>query len=138
MDAPTMPTPVARVFAAWPESVAERHRQVRALIFATAATEPSIGPLTETLKWGEPAYLTEATRSGSTIRLGMLRDFPDRAAVLFNCQTVLLDTFRTQFPDTFQTHKDRALLLPTGQFPEEPLASCLYLALTYHRWRRSA
>ena len=32
------------------------------------ALETEAGPLTETLKWGEPAYLTEATGSGSTGR----------------------------------------------------------------------
>src|SRR3990167_3950069 len=42
---------------------------LRPLIHVTAAKPPAAGPLTETLKWGEPAFLTEATKSGTTIRL---------------------------------------------------------------------
>ena len=65
------------------------------MIFA-AAQDAGAGPLTETLKWGEPAYLTEASGSGSTIRLGQVRDDPGHAAVFVNCRTALADTFRAR------------------------------------------
>ena len=58
--------------------------------------------MAETLKWGEPAYLTEVTRSGSTIRLGWNRDATDDCAVLFNCRTTLVETFRERFPGAFR------------------------------------
>jgi hypothetical protein len=32
---------------------------------------PGVGALHETLKWGQPAYLTPETRSGTTLRLGV-------------------------------------------------------------------
>lgn len=110
-----------------------RHRllQVRALIFEAAAGLDGVGPLTETLKWGEPAYLTEATGSGSTIRLGRVKERP---AVLFNCRTTLVESFRKRFPDDFAYDKNRALLLPaSGRLASGPLSSCLALALTYRR-----
>jgi len=34
---------------------------LRALIFQTAATIPGVGQVQETLKWGQPAYLTPDT-----------------------------------------------------------------------------
>ena len=71
---------------------------LRELIFATAAATPGVGALEETLKWGEPAYLTSATRSGSTIRLAWKPARPEQYAMFFNCQTTLVDTFRTLFP----------------------------------------
>ena len=93
--------------------------------------------LTETLKWGEPAYLTDETGSGSTIRLGRLKD-SEHAAILFNCKTTLVDTFRERFPDQFEYRQKRALLLPvSGELPKQELTICLSLALTYHLDRRS-
>ncbi len=68
-----MPADVAAVFAGFPERVRRRLLEVRDLIFETAADIEGVGPLTETLKWGEPAYLTGATGSGTTIRLGWFR-----------------------------------------------------------------
>jgi len=65
-----MPREVSRAFDALPASIGKRLLQVRALIFATAAAHDDVGRLAETLKWGEPAYLTDETGSGSTIRLG--------------------------------------------------------------------
>jgi hypothetical protein len=96
-----MPADVAAVFSAFPAHVRARLLEVRELIFETAADIEGVGPLTETLKWGEPAYLTQATGSGSTIRLGWFRSSARDCAVLFNCRTTLVDDFRSQFPDVF-------------------------------------
>jgi len=105
-------------------------------IFATAAGHDNVGKLSETLKWGEPAYLTGETGSGSTIRLGRLKD-SEHAAILFNCKTTLVDTFRERFPDRFEYRQTRALLLPvSGALPKQELTVCLSLALTYHLDRR--
>jgi hypothetical protein len=121
--------------------MSKRLLQVRDLIFATAAAHDDVGEITETLKWGEPAYLTDETGSGSTIRLGRLKD-SEHAAILFNCKTTLVDTFRDRFPDQFEYRQTRALLLPVaGKLPKRELSVCLSLALKYHldrRRRRSA
>jgi hypothetical protein len=131
-----MPADVAAAFAAFPERVRARLLEARDLIFETAANIEGVGPLTETLKWGEPAYLTEVTRSGSTIRLGWLRSSERECAVLFNCRTTLVDDFRERFPDIFAFEKNRALLLDAGKpLPRAPLSTCLGMALTYHRQR---
>ena len=109
---------------------------MRDLIFETAADIEGIGPLTETLKWGEPAYLTEATGSGSTIRLGWFRSSERECAVLFNCRTTLVDDFRSQFPGVFAYEKNRAILLDARKpLLSAPLSACLGMALTYHRRR---
>jgi hypothetical protein len=133
---PAMPAHVAAAFSAFPEQVRARLLDVRKLIFKTAACLASVGPLTETLKWGEPAYLTEATGSGSTIRLGWFRSSERECAVLFNCRTTLVDDFRNQFPDAFAFEKNRAILIDAREaLPETPLSTCLAMALTYHRCR---
>jgi hypothetical protein len=131
-----MPADVAAAFSAFPERVRARLLEVRHLMFETAARIEGVGALTETLKWGEPAYLTEATGSGSTIRLGWFRSSARECAVLFNCRTTLVDDFRSQFPDVFAYEKNRAVLLDAGKpLPKAPLSACLVMALTYHRRR---
>jgi hypothetical protein len=135
--APPLPREVSRAFDAFPAPIGKRLLQVRELIFATAAAHEEVGRLTETLKWGEPAYLTEKTGSGSTIRLGRVKDC-EHAAILFNCKTTLIDTFRERFPDQFEYRQTRALLLPVaGALPKRPLSVCLSLALTYRLDRRA-
>ena len=128
---------VRRAFDAFPVPMRKRLLQVRDLIFATASAHDEVGRLSETLKWGEPAYLTEETGSGSTIRLGRLKG-SEHSAILFNCRTTLIDTFRARFPDRFEYRQTRALLLPVaGKLPKQELIVCLSLALTYHLDRRS-
>jgi Domain of unknown function (DU1801) len=131
-----MPADVAAVFSVFPEQVRARLLEVRELIFEAAAGMKSVGPLRETLKWGEPAYLTEATGSGSTIRLAWFRSSERTCAVLFNCRTTLIEDFRSQFPGVFTYERNRAILLDARErLPKARLSSCLGMALTYHRRR---
>jgi Domain of unknown function (DU1801) len=131
-----MPADVAAVFDTYPADIRAKLIAVRRLIFATAGAIEDLGPLEETLKWGEPAYLTKA-RTGSTIRLGWKRTAPHRCAVYFHCKTTLIGTFRTLFVDEFAFEGNRALLLNISDpLPEKPLTACLAMALTYHRDKR--
>jgi hypothetical protein len=134
-----MPPGVAAVFAAYPDAARVRLQAVRALIYETAAATPGVGRLTEALRWGEPAYLTQASQSGSTIRLGWSPAAPARCVVYFNCKTSLVESFRAAFPETFGFEGDRALLLELDRpHPEAALAQCLTAALTYHLRKRAA
>jgi len=118
---PPPPAEVRAVFDAYPPALRRRLERLRALIFRTAAATEGVGPLTETLKWGEPAYLTEATRSGSTVRLGASRKRPDCAALFFHCRSGLVDAFRARFPE-LDYEGDRAVLIaPGSDLPEDPL-----------------
>lgn len=135
---PSMPAEVAAVFRGYPRPIKACLMEARQLIFATAAATEGVGVLTETLKWGEPAYLTEVSKSGSTIRLGRVPKQPDRCAIYFNCKTTLLDSFRARFADTLTLAGDRAIILdPALTLPGAPLQICLTMALTYHRTRRA-
>jgi hypothetical protein len=129
-----LPGAIADALSRHPERVRARLLEIRQLIFTVAAEIEDVGPLTETLKWGEPAYLTEASGSGSTIRLGATRQWPGDCAVLFNCKTSLVDLFRTTFPSEFRFDGNRAVVVPIDQaLPHVPLMFCLKTALTYQR-----
>ena len=133
------PPPVAAAFAALPPASRARLLELRALIFEVAGATPGVGPLTETLKWGEPAYLTEASKSGSTIRLGVTRSEPPRCAIYLNCKTTLVEEYRAVFAEAFQFEGNRAVLLdPAAPLPKAALAQAIAMALTYHRRKRKA
>ncbi|GGA60062.1 DUF1801 domain-containing protein [Pelagibacterium lentulum] len=134
MTSPPIPKPVAESLARYSHPIRARLLEIREAIFAVAAQTEGLGPLTETLKWSEPAYLTEQSKSGTTIRLGTSKNAPDKCAVFFNCRTTLVETFRTHFSDAFEFEGNRALIVPaTAQLSEGPLAHCLRAALIYHR-----
>ena len=96
------------------------------------------GKLTEILKWGEPAYLTLASKSGATIRLAWKPKNPDFFGLYLNCQTTLVETMRLNYPDAFVYHGDRGLLIPLDQpLPQEALEFCIHLSQTYHRTKNN-
>jgi hypothetical protein len=106
--------------------------QLRALIFDAAATTEGVGALQETLKWGQPSYLTAETKSGSTIRIDVARDGSRRCAMYFHCQTDLVDRFRSAYPE-LQYEGNRAIVFEAkDDIPTEVLRHCVALALTYH------
>jgi hypothetical protein len=129
---------VEAVIASYPKKVQPRVRRLRKLILNTAASIPEVGPITETLKWGEPAYLTEKSKSGSTIRMAWKPAKPGQYALYLNCQTTLVDTYRTLFPE-LQYEGNRAVVFDVDEkLPEESVRRCIELALTYHLAKKAA
>lgn len=124
---------VARVFAAYPAHIRARLMTLRAIIVDTAARLDCVGPLEETLKWGQPSYLTAASRSGSTIRIDRVKSDDSRVAMYFHCQTDLVATFRELYPTQMEYGGNRSILFDTtAKIPEKALRHCVGLALTYH------
>ena len=129
---------VARTFASYPPQLRRKLLALRELILDTAAATPGVGEIEETLKWGEPAYLTAVSKSGSTIRLAPVKSSVSQFALYFNCKTTLVDTFRTLFPHELSYEGNRAIVLDAGQaLPRDALAFCIQAALTYHRRKTS-
>ncbi|TDP62739.1 DUF1801 domain-containing protein [Roseateles toxinivorans] len=125
-------------FAAYPRAAQKRLLELRELVFAVAERTPGVGELEETLKWGEPAYHTR-NGAGSTVRMDWKPRHPDQYALYFNCQTTLVETFRTMFPNDFVFEGRRALVLPVnGAAPQDALALCIEASLTYHARKRAA
>ncbi len=136
---PFADTAVEAVFDASPAPVKKRLLGLRRMIFEVAASTEGVGELEETLKWGEPAYLTTASKSGSTIRMAPRKGSSSQYALYFNCQTTLVDSFRTLFPREFTYEGNRAIVFDTAQkVPTQALKFCLAMALTYHRSRRAS
>lgn len=132
-----IPDDVAAVYDAYPPKGRKALLEVRTLILETAQQNPDIGPITETLKWGEPSYLTEATGSGSTIRLGCPKSAAFEPMMFFNCQTTLVEDFREMFSDALEFQGNRAVKLNIDcDENADILRTCILAALTYHFRKR--
>jgi Domain of unknown function (DU1801) len=130
---------VAQAFETYPPRMRRQLMALRELILRTAAATPGVGELDETLKWGEPAYVTTQTGSGSTLRIAWKASSPSRYAMYFNCQTDLVETFKTMFPNDFAFEGKRAIVFDdAAAVPSDALAVCIAAALTYHRRKATA
>jgi hypothetical protein len=131
---------VGAAFAGYPKPLRLKLLALRRLIFATAKMTKGVGTLQETLKWGQPSYLTRETKSGSTIRIDRVKSSANQVALYFHCQTDLVATFHELYPEELTYSGNRAVILDLDDdIPEAALCHCVGLALTYHlRKRKSA
>lgn len=130
---PDIPTAIAAVISTYSDAQRVAFATIRDLVFEVAAQNPSIGPLTETLKWNEPAYLTQTTKSGSTLRLAGKSKTPNHLGLYMNCKTSLIETLRDIYPDTFTFQGNRAALVNlNAPLPMDAIAHAIDLTLTYH------
>jgi hypothetical protein len=128
---------VDAAFAAYPKPLKARLMALRRLILDTAKRTEGVGALEETLKWGQPSYLTSHSKSGSTVRIDQVKSAANQVAVYFHCQTDLVATFRELYPSELTYSGNRAVILNVdGELPEPELRHCVALALTYHLNKR--
>ncbi|MDE2793160.1 MAG: DUF1801 domain-containing protein [Paracoccaceae bacterium] len=131
---PDTGTGVSAVFETYPPEIRKRTIRLRQLVLDTAAALAEVGEVEETLKWGEPSYVT---KTGSTIRLGWKASRPDEHRLFFHCGTKLVGTFKELYPDTLKFEGNRAIVLhKSADLPIAPLKHCISLALTYHRRKK--
>lgn len=117
-------------FNDFPDNCQQPLLTIRELIFKTASELPSIGTVTESLKWNQPSYAT-SKKAGSPFRLGIM---DSQIAVFFHCQTTLVETFRGLFSDSLTFSGNRGILLdPEAALPIKELTFCIESALTYHQ-----
>jgi len=121
---------VLKVFKNYPQPVRQKLLFLRQLVLDTASETEGVDKLEETLKWGEPSYLTN---SGSTIRMDWKKVKPNQYTMYFHCRTKLVDTFKELYRDTFKFEGNRAIVFDEDdKIPIEELKHCIALSLTYH------
>ena len=125
---------MARVFQGYPESMRQKLLRLRQIVLDTASEIEGVDAVEETLKWGEPSYIT---KGGSTIRMGWKEETPGRYAIYFNCNSSLVETFKAVYGEVFTFEGKRAIVFGANdELPVEELKHCISLALTYHRVKR--
>ncbi len=128
---------VNAVFESYPKHVRAKLEFLRHLIIDTALATEGVGRVEETLKWGQPSYVTMTSKSGSTIRIDRVKSDHDKYAMYFHCQTNLVATFRQMYPSELTYGGNRSILFDVNdKIDEAALRHCILLALTY-RLRKS-
>lgn len=119
------------IFANYPDFVRDKMHNLRTLVRATAEETEGLVLLEETLKWGEPSFVT---KNGSTLRMDWKEKAPNQYGMYFQCTSRLVDTFRLVFDQQFQYEGKRAIIFQINEkIPEAELRSCIQTALTYHK-----
>jgi len=122
---------VELVFNNYPDSVRNKMLALRKLVIETAKEIDGITKLEETLKWGEPSYLT---KNGSTLRMDWKSKKPDQYAMYFKCTSRLVETFKLVYKDIFVYEGNRAIVFKIeDKIPKDELKSCIKATLTYHK-----
>lgn len=83
--------------------------RMRRLIHAEAAGDVRIGPVTESVKWGQPSF---AAKTGTPLRIGVAKS--GRPAIFVHCQTRVIAEVRGVMPDAFHYEGTRAAVLHDG------------------------
>jgi hypothetical protein len=123
--------------SAWdglPDDLVEKLTRLRGLIMEVAGDNPAIGPLEETRKWGEPAFLTSATGSGTTVRINRHKQSADKYAFYVHCQTDLIERYKQLYNDKLTFDGNRAVVFDVhDELPVDAVRHCIAMALTYHQ-----
>nr|WP_298998308.1 DUF1801 domain-containing protein [uncultured Allomuricauda sp.] len=121
---------VNEVFANYPDFVRDKLQHLRELVIETAEETEGVTILEETLKWGEPSFVT---KNGSTLRMDWKEKTPRQYAMYFQCTSRLVDTFKLVFDHKFQYEGKRAIVFQLNQkIPELELKECIKASLRYH------
>ncbi len=122
---------VQETIGRYPKAAQKRLSQLRKLILEAASEIEGLDKIEETLKWGEPSYLT---KHGSTVRMDWKEKKPDQFVIYFKCTSKLVETFREIHKDSFVFEGNRAIVFKIQQeIPEKALKQCIAMALTYHK-----
>ncbi len=115
----------------YPDTVRDKMLYLRELVHQTATETPEIEELEETLKWGEPSFLT---KHGSTLRIDWKKKTPDQYQMYFKCTSRLVETFKLVYGDKFEYEKSRAIIFQLDQkIPSDKVKKCIKAALRYHK-----
>ena len=122
---------VKAIFDSYPKLVQNQLLYLRTLVLKTALEIDGLKKLEETLKWGEPSYLT---KHGSTIRMNWTKKNPEQYAIYFQCTSKLVPTFKTIYKNKFEFEGNRAIVFKLeDKIPTIELKHCILMALTYHK-----
>ncbi len=119
----------------YPERIRPKMQYLRELVIETAKEIPEITDLEETLKWGEPSFVSKI---GSTLRMDWKEKTPNQYQVYFNCSSRLVETFQLIFAGLFEYEKNRAIILKMDEkIPVAELKECIKATLMYHKVKNS-
>ncbi len=127
-----MDSEISDIFEQMPDFATRNLLMIRAMILQISDDHPTVGEITECLKWGEPSYVTHSPRTGTTIRLAW-KEKTQTYGIYVPCQTTLIEDFKIAHEADMTFDKNRGILFKEGDnIPEDQISSFLFQALTYH------
>ena len=127
---------VALVFDRYSAELRPKLLHLRDLILDTAANTDGVGQLKETLKWGQPSYLTHRPKSGTTIRIDHDPSVDGKYGMYVHCQSKVVEAAQMAYPTELTFEGTRAIVFHSDEpVPEHAVRHFITLALTYHRWK---
>lgn len=122
------------VFNNYPKHIRPKMMQLRKLVWESAKELENIAEIEETLKWGEPSYITKI---GSTLRMDWKEKTPNQYALYFKCTSKLVETFKIKFGKKLKFETNRAIVFNLDEkIPEKEVKQCIKAALTYHKIKK--
>ncbi len=122
---------VAVAYQALPATARDAAMTLRDLIFQVAADTPEAGEIEETLRWGQPSYITPKTKAGSTLRIGATK--AGEAAIFAHCGTQIISTYAATFPQMDRIEGNRAVIFGSADdIAPGRLRLLIRHGLTYH------
>ena len=112
--------------------VRDRLLRLRRLILDTARRNSEVGDVQETLKWGQPSFLTVRPKTGTTIRIDMNGSEGSDVALFVNCQTTLVSDWRTLYPHLSYGGNRSVHFHADEPLPEAEICQMVSMALRYH------
>ncbi|CTQ53714.1 hypothetical protein LP7551_02239 [Roseibium album] len=127
---------VLRMIETYPDELRSALLELRSIIFETAEQNDNVGVLEETLKWGQPSYLTVRPKSGTTIRIDQDKSDSGDYAFYVNCQSSLVSEWRAMYPHLIFGGDRSVHFRLDGPIPKEEISQMITMALTYHVGKR--
>ena len=111
-----------------PDSAKSKLKMIESLII-DIADRKQLGKIEVSLKWGQPSYQCQ---SGTPIRLGYDKRYPNSCFVYVHCQTTVISHLKEVFAQQLTFHGNRAIEVPLNTpLNESILTTCLFCALNY-------
>ncbi|WP_299591736.1 hypothetical protein [uncultured Tateyamaria sp.] len=132
------PSEILNRTATWPETAQSHFLHLRGIVH-DVATSADIGPLDESLKWGQPAWRPKRPRTGSTLRVDWSPTIPDRLMTFVDCKTDLATQMDNRYPNQFHNDGRRALGFDLDTaLDAHAVWHLAHITLTYHRAKRQS
>jgi len=117
--------------SSYPADIRDKMKVLRNLVREVAEETAEITQLEETLKWGEPSFLS---KHGSTLRMDWKIKTPNQYQLYFKCTSRLVETFRMVYGNQFEYEKNRAIVFKLGdEVPVAEVKNCIKATLLYHK-----
>ncbi len=111
--------------------------QIRTWIFQAPKRNSLIGPIKETLRWGEASYINEQGH-GSLLRIAYKDTSKPYVGLYFHCKTTLIGSIAKKYGNAFTYQGNRAIIFDGQQaLNESAIKDCIEQAMLYHHYKKT-